>query len=322
MNTELVQASESGLEIADLAQKARGYARASKADATRKAYASQLRTFAAWCASAGLQALPAAPSTVALYLTHLAESGAASASMAQALSAISQAHVTAHHASPRTDPALREIWRGILNTKAKAGETQKQARALEPKQLLRMVKTGEGLGALRDRALLLMGFASGSRRSELAALDVADVSEDTDGLIIRIGRSKTDQQGKGREVGIPYGSERATCPVRAFKAWVGAAGLTEGALFRGVRYGRLTPHRIDGGDVARIVKRAAKRARVSAAGLSGHSLRAGLCTAAAKAGKSVSAIKAQTGHKSDAMVQRYVRRGTIFEDNAAAGIGL
>lgn len=315
----LVLSAPTQLDNVRIVEAARAFAEASQSSATQRAYACQWAKFEAWCDGRQLCPLPALGASVALFLSDLASSGTSVATLAQGLAAIAHKHKRAACADPRQCPEVQTIWEGIRRT---LGEAPRQARPISPDQLRRLVKTGKGLGAVRDRALLLVGFAGGFRRSELVALDVLDVREDTDGLVITIRKSKTDQTGKGRELGVPYGSDPATCPVRSLRAWLNASSITEGAIFRGVRYGRLTPNRLDGRDVARVVQRAAKRAGVSTELLSGHSLRAGLATTAAKAGKSIAAIQAQTGHKSVAMVQRYVRAGTIFEDNAASGIGL
>src|SRR6202030_3642517 len=134
------------------------------------------------------------------------------------------------------------------------------------------------LGA-RDRALLVMGFAGGFRRSELAALDVADVAETDDGLVLSLRRSKTDHEGQGSKVALPWGSHPETCPVRSYRAWKAAAGMTEGAVFRGVNNrGRIASERLDSNSVARIVKRAALRAGLDPAPYAGHSRRALFCT--------------------------------------------
>jgi hypothetical protein len=147
----------------------------------------------------------------------------------------------------------------------------------------------------RDRALLLLGFAGGFRRSELAALEVADVLTNDDGLVVKLLRSKTDPEGKGRDVGIPYGSNPSTCPVRARQAWKKAAGISEGALFRGIdRHGHLgkTLHK---DSIGWIVKRAAEAAGLDPALYAGHSLRAGLATQSYLNGAGELAIMRQTG---------------------------
>jgi site-specific recombinase XerD len=175
------------------------------------------------------------------------------------------------------------------------------------------------LSGLRDRAILLLGFAGGFRRSELVALDVDDLVETAQGLRVRIRRSKTDQEGVGREVGIPFGRHVDTCPVKAWRAWQSAAGLLKGPCFRpmnsrgGVRDRRLTAQ-----SVALIVKAAAVTAGLEPTSYAGHSLRSGLATAAAAGGASERSIMDQTGHKSLPVVRRYIRRGSLFQDNAAS----
>ena len=178
----------------------------------------------------------------------------------------------------------------------------------------------------RDRALLLLGFAGAMRRSELVGLDVTDISENEDGLVVRIRWSKTDQEGQGEKVGIPYGSHRETCPVRSVKAWLRDSGITEGALFRAVnRHGQMQPDRLGDRTVARVVKRAlvaAGKDQETVGNFSGHSLRAGLATAAAIAGVSERVIQGQTRHKSLLVLRRYIRDGSLFRENAAAKVGL
>ena len=144
-----------------------------------------------------------------------------------------------------------------------------------------------------------MGFAGAFRRSEIVALNVEDVQFSTDGVTVTLRRWKTDQDGAGRKVGIPYGSNPATCPVRALQAWLAASGITEGALFRWIRRGagRMQPGRLSGSAVAEVVKRHAGTAGLDTSKYAGHSLRAGLVTAAAIAGSSDRAIMKQSGHR-------------------------
>ncbi len=175
----------------------------------------------------------------------------------------------------------------------------------------------------RNRALLLVGFAGAFRRSELVSLDVEDAQFTQDGLVVTLRRSKTDQEGEGRKVGLPYGSHPTTCPVRSLRAWLEQAAITRGPIFRYVdRHGNVGPNRLTDQVVALVVKRCAVTAGLEAARYAGHSLRAGLATAAAEADVSERAIMAQTGHKSLPMVRRYIRQGSLFKQNAAAQVGL
>jgi integrase len=170
---------------------------------------------------------------------------------------------------------------------------------------------------------VLLGFAGAFRRSELVGLDVEDCSFGKDGLTVTLRRSKTDQDGAGRKIGIPYGSNPETCPVRTFQAWIEQAGIAGGPLFRSInRHGQVQPGRLSGIDVARIVKKLAERAGLDAAKYAGHSLRAGHATAAAISGASERSIMNQTGHRSVQMVRRYIRDGSLFRENSAGKLGL
>jgi integrase len=183
--------------------------------------------------------------------------------------------------------------------------------------------TDTGLIGTRDRAMILLGFAGAFRRSELIGLDVADCDFGKDGLTITLRRSKTDQDGVGRKIGIPYGSNPDTCPVRAVQAWMEQAAITTGPLFHSItRHGHLRPGRLAGIDISRVVKKLAKRAGLDTAKYSGHSLRAGHATSAAIAGASERSIMNQTGHRSVQMVRRYIRDGSLFRENSAGKLGL
>jgi integrase len=172
--------------------------------------------------------------------------------------------------------------------------------------------------------MLLVGFAAALRRSELVVLDRCDVADTPEGLVVTLRRSKTDQEGGGRKIGVPYGSHPATCPVRVLRAWTDTAAIVEGPLFKPTidRSGRLGDSRASDRAVARAVQRAARAAGLDPRLYAGHSLRAGLATSAAAAGASERSIMNQTGHKSLPMVRRYSRDGSLFTDNAAAAVGL
>jgi integrase len=142
-------------------------------------------------------------------------------------------------------------------------------------------------------------------------------------VVLTLRRSKTDQDGAGRPVGVPYGSNPPTCPVRALRAWTDTAGITTGPLFRPVtRHGTIGPGRLTAASVNRAVQRAVARAGYGPRPYSAHSLRAGLATSAAEVGVSERAIMAQTGHRSLSVARSYIRSGSLFRDNAAAQVGL
>jgi integrase len=301
-------------------ERAREYARGAKADSTWRAYRSDWGHFLAWCQEQGLPALPAEPATVAAYLVFMADAAGARVSTIQRrLSAIAQAHRAAGAEPPPTgDWTVRQVMRGIRRDRREAPE---QKSPLLPADL-RQVVAGLDLGRLqgvRDRALLLVGFAGAFRRSELVALDWEDVQERPDGLAIRLRWSKTDQEGEGELKGIPRGRHPETCPVLAVRAWRDASGLDAGPLFRGLtRHDALLPGRLSDRGVARAVQRAAALAGLEPERYAGHSLRAGLATAAAEGSAPAWTIRRQTGHRSDRMLERYIRSGRLFVDNAVS----
>jgi integrase len=183
--------------------------------------------------------------------------------------------------------------------------------------------TDSGLIGVRDRALILLGFAGAFRRSEVVGLSVEDCVFGKDGLTVTLRRSKTDQAGAGRKIGIPYGSNPETCPVRNLQSWIEQTGISGGPLFRSIsRHGQVQPGALSGIDVARVVKKLAQRAGLDAAKYAGHSLRAGHATSAAIAGASERSIMNQTGHRSVQMVRRYIRDGSLFRENSAGKLGL
>lgn len=305
----------------DEVDSARSYATASKAPRTLAAYRTAWTVFEGWCHSKGLASLPAAPEVLAMFLTARADAGKKPATIGLDVAAVNAAHRLAGHQPPGDAPAVKAVLAGIRRT---LGTAQRRAAPMVPGTLRAVSKAlPASLLGKRDRALLLLGFAGAFRRSELTGLEIRDLVFTEDGLEVNLRRSKTDQEAKGSKKGIPYGSDPKTCPVRAVRAWLESSGIAEGPVFREVtRHGHVEAAPLSGRSIARVVKRSAEAAGLDSVGFSGHSLRAGLATAAAKAGKSTHAIMRQTGHKSAEMVARYVREASLFEDNAAAGIGL
>jgi integrase len=242
-------------------------------------------------------------------------------SIQRSLNAIAEAHKAVGLESPTHHATVRNTMKGIRRTK---GVPPAQKSAALTDDIRRMVESADGgiIGA-RDRALILFGFAGAFRRAELVALTVDDCAFGKDGLTVTLRRSKTDQAGAGRKVGIPYGSNPETCPVRTMTAWVDAAQISTGALFRSVnRHGQVQPVGLSGIDVARVVKKLAQRAGLDAAKYAGHSLRAGHATSAAIGGASERSIMNQTGHHSVQMVRRYIRDGSLFRENSVGKLGL
>lgn len=318
--TEITSTTATDLARAEDHRKAAAYAVNAKSPATQNAYRSDWADFVGWCRSRGYVDLPASPQTVAAYLAALADVAKAT-TVQRRLSAIRYAHLISGNVTPTTDPFVREVMDGIRRVK---GTRSRQAATLDP--LRAMLQTlPNDLSGLRDRALLLVGFAGGFRRAALCALDRADVTFVPEGMDLIIRKDKTDQTGQGRELSISYGKHRDTCPVRALRTWLQAAGINAGPIFRGVAKGGRTVRqgRLDPGSVARIIKRAAARAGLpEAADFSGHSLRSGLATEAARSGATDNAIMDQTGHTDVRSVKRYIRRGRRFTDNVLNTIDL
>ena len=219
-----------------VSEQTREYLVASKAERTVRAYRSDLADFDAWCAAHERSPLPAAPETVADYLAAMASAGRKASTITRRLSAISQAHRMAGHDSPTHAQVVRMTASGI---RRQLGTAPRQARPILAAELRSMVEAlPDDLRGLRDRALLLVGFAAGMRRGELVALDVWDVVEEPEGLAVTIRRSKTDQEAQGRVVGIVLGSRGPlTDPATAVREWREAAGISEGPLFREVDRG-------------------------------------------------------------------------------------
>ena len=323
MDSLIIQLNDRTLAIAMDAwmSRANEYVRHSKACNTIKAYQSDWRTFAAWCEQQGLKALPAEVETVTLYLVHMAENGYKTSTIGRHMISIGLAHKSRGYTSPTASETVKAVWRGIRNTHGVA-VSPKTPILVEDLRRMLLQATSHLLG-LRDRALLLIGFAGTFRRSELVSLDVEDATFTREGLTLTLRRSKTDQEGVGRKVGIPYGSHIETCPVRTLEDWLQSAGLDSGPLFRRVdKAGRVGGERLSDKTVARVVKKYAEGIGLNERNYAGHSLRAGLATSAAMARASERAIMAQTGHRSVHMVRRYIREGSLFRENAAALVGL
>lgn len=308
--------------VPELEARARAYKLNARAPATKSAYESDFRHFSNWCESRDLPLLPTTTAVVDLYLTAHAQTLRPS-TLGRRLVSISRVHQAAGLPSPTSGVDVRETLRGIRNEQ---GTATKQAAPLLTNDVSRMVAaiSTDTLIGLRDRALLLVGFAGAFRASELGTLHVSDMGTTTGaGVIFTLRKSKTDQAGAGHQIAIPYGADEDLCPIRAVRAWLKAAHIIRGAIFRGVdRYNNVQDASISRHGVVYVIRRSAKRAGLDAESFSGHSLRAGLATSAALGGASVWSIKKTTRHKSDKMVGEYVRTAELFRDNAATRAGL
>jgi site-specific recombinase XerD len=247
-------------------------AMAEKAVSTRKAYATDFRLFKEWCDGKGASSLPARPETVAAFLAAEAGNGTKPSTLGRRVAAVRYAHKLAHLDTPTDSEAVKATLRGIRRTFG--GAKIRKAPAIASKLQAMVALAPDSLAGVRDRALLLLGFAGAFRRSELVALNVDDIEETETGLLVTIRHSKTDQEGEGVTIAIACGT--VACPARAVRKWFDAAGIESGPIFRPInKAGTLAAERLTSRSVANIVKSYATLAGFDATIFSGHSLRSG-----------------------------------------------
>lgn len=280
------------------------YMDASQACATKRAYASDLRHFLAHGGT-----IPCTPKRLTKYLAESANDGLAVATLERRIIAIHKAHVDQKLASPAHSEIVRQVMQGIRRT---LGTKQRQVKPLTNNALLTAIEAIERtympVRAARDAALLLVGFASAMRRSELVGVCMEHLMFSPAGVEIELPVSKTDQERHGRTVFIPLANSRH-CPVTALIRWLKTAGVSTGHVFRSVnRYDGVSKQGLTPQSVALIVKAAMTQTGANTQNFSGHSLRSGYCTSAAEQGLQSWQIRMQTGHKLDATLARYIRR--------------
>ncbi len=304
---------------------ARAFARRSKADATIRAYESDFRAFKAYCTAHGHSPLPAETGAVAGFLVGEQERGCQASTLTRRLAAIRYHHRLSGHDSPTDDESVRAVLSGIKRT---IGTQQSPKTAATADLLGEMLKACPNtLVGKRDRAMLALAFAGALRRSELVALQVADLAETPDGYRLTIRHSKGDQEGTGQTIAILRG--RRLRPVEAVQEWLSASGISEGPIFRQVnksgrllalgrvnKHGRPVPDGLTAETVAEVVKLAAQRAGFDPAAFAGHSLRSGFISSAAAAGASIWKMMDVSRHKSVETLRRYVRDADAFRDHA------
>ncbi len=309
---------ETAQEISDV----QAYANDAKAKNTRRAYDADWRDFEAYLTKRGQSALPAKPDEVARYLRYLVQYRKLKVvTVGRRLAAIAEKHQANGHPSPAHEWVVRNT---LKRLRADNGVPSHGKAPLLISDLKALVeKIPDTLTGARDRAVLLLGFAGAMRRRELVSLDVEDLALAPEGLVLSINKSKTDQSRKGRKIGIPYGANVETCPVKAVLKWIELSKIAEGPLFRGVtKHGAVRATRLTDQIVADIVKRYTKAIGKYASRFSAHSLRAGFITSAAIAGVSERSIQDQSGHNSVVILRRYIRDACIFRQNAASKVGL
>jgi len=252
---------------------------------------------------------------IALYLTSLAKRGLAVSTIRRRAAAIARAHRQAGYLPASTDPRVLTVIDGIARVH---GAAPNKKTALLRDQLLELIDRIDTTttAGLRDRALLLLGFAVGLRRSELVALTVEHLSPSPDGITIRIERSKTDQQGRGHALLVVYAAPPRPCPVRALRAWLDTAEIATGAVFRRVTRTGAVSSPLTPQTVALIVKKRARAAGLDPREFAGHSLRSGYATQAARDGHHPAQIAATTRHQDQRVLAGYIRAGRGRDDIA------
>jgi len=295
---------------------------ATKAPNSLRAYNADLSDFQTWCHENQLIPLPATAETIVRYLLSLLDRGLKPSTVLRRRAAIAIAHSLS--SSPRDASSDQVVQRlaHLLRRYPRAGPAKA---ALGTADLRRMVgaTSRRSRAGVRDRALLLLGFAGALRPSELVALDVADIGVSDQELHVRVRSQSTNPLRRDRVFDIPYGAHAETCPVRALRAWYAVSRIDRGAVFRPVsRRGRIGTTRLTVRAVAPIVKRAAQRAGLNPRLYAGGSLRAGFIRAAAEGGAPERAIMAQTGLRSVAPLRRYAMAWSAVDRDAAGYLGL
>ena len=274
----------------------------SKANNTLRAYQSDFRDFSAFCAKNGFSSMPSQPKIIALYITHLSKSSKFS-TLKRRIASISVLHKLKGHYLDTKHPIIMENLHGIKRT---LGSRQKAKKPILINDLKLIIKAIDE-EKLRDKALILIGFAGGFRRSELVNINYEDIEFVTEGVKILIKRSKTDQSGEGIIKAIPYFDNQEFCPVITLKKYMelGFKERSNDKIFD-----------ISDKSVALIIKKYAKKAGLDDSRYAGHSLRSGFATTAAEFGAEERNIMAMTGHKTTQMVRRYIHEANLFKNNA------
>ena len=277
----------------------------SKANNTLRAYQSDFRDFSAFCIKNGLSAIPTQPKIIALYVTHLSKTSKFS-TLKRRIASISVIHKLKGHYLDTKHPIIMENLHGIKRTLGSRQKAKKPILINDLKLIIKVINE-DNKEHLRDKALILVGFAGGFRRSELVNLENEDMEFVNEGVKILIKRSKTDQSGEGILKAIPYFDNKDFCPVIALKEYI---------KYRFVENDNGKIFNISDKSVARIIKRYAQIAGLDSTRYAGHSLRSGFATSTAESGAEERNIMAMTGHKTTQMVRRYIQEANLFKNNA------
>ena len=294
------------------------------AESTRTTYASGWRSWETWCRRRGLMPLPADPHALAAYLTERAEAGLCYGTMDGDCAAIAHRHHQEGLSDPTAAAVVRRVRRGLRRIIGTAPRRQAHPLTVaELAQIVASIDAESGIG-VRDRAVLLLGYAAALRPSEIAALHLADITVDAHGLLITIRRSKTDQEGHGQLVGVAAGLHAATDPIRSLRAWLDLRPVGPGPLFTRVPAHRpITRDGFGPRTVSDLVRHRGHAAGLGDLGVSGHSLRAGHATTAAVNGARIDRIAAQTRHRDlTTLFNHYIRPADALARTTSRDLGL
>lgn len=313
----------------NLMQSALNYSKASISLNTRKAYENDFRDFAKWCIAHELEPFPATPLTVVLYLTNLADSGILISTISRKSTSISVIHTASNEISPCKSHEVATLLHGIRRTN---GIARKKARPISWSELKKMVdQCDSSIFGRRDECLLLLGWMSAMRRSELTALNIDDIENTNDGLIINIRRSKTDQEAAGYIIGLPRTHDRY-CPAESLKKWIDRKYVTEkqkhgsDPVFSNLgvkgrkKWWAESRSRLSDRMISLIVKRYAELIGINPETVSAHSLRRGFATEAGAAGIPERIISRHTRHQTVGILREYIDRGQIWVENPLSTI--
>ena len=291
----------------------------SKANNTIRAYRSDFKDFGAFCAKNGFKSLPTEPKIVSLYLTHLSIKDAKMSTLRRRLVSIGMIHKLKGHYLDTKHPIIIE---NIMGIGRKKGNYQRGKKPILINQLKAIVNVidnekTEEIKKIRDKTIILIGFAGGFRRTELVSIDYEDLEFVPEGVKIIIRRSKTDQFGEGMIKGLPYFTNQIYCPVLHLKKWLEISNIKSGPIFRKFNKGfSLSNNGLTDQTVALLLKKYLSVAGIENKNYSGHSLRSGFATVSAESGADERSIMAMTGHKTTQMVRRYIKEANLFKNNA------
>jgi site-specific recombinase XerD len=298
--------------IKELEEETLNNLRNSKAKNTLRAYKADYKDFALFCSKNNFQSMPTQPKIMALYLTHLSKTSKYS-TLKRRLASISVLHKMKGHYVDTKHPIIMENLMGIKRVNGSNQKGKKPILINDLKRLIEVIDQSleKDLRKTRDKAIILIGFSGGFRRSELVSIEYEDLDFVVEGVKIFVKRSKTDQSGEGMTKAIPYFKNDAFCPVIALKNWIELSQIKKNKIFN-----------ISDKGVALIIKKYANLAGLDAQKYAGHSLRSGFATSTAESGAEERTIMVMTGHKSTEMVRRYIKDANLFKNNALNKIKL